>query len=142
MNSLCKTICLMFAGISILALRVQAEEPVTIESLLHEMIDRESVARYPATDFRLKQHSSYNRESEIPEPPKMEPTGWFANRDFNRGENQTGRFIRTEENKGRTEWVIMEDEGPGAIVRSWMPWRSQLSAETSTMRASALCARI
>lgn len=133
MNSLCKTICLMFAGISIFALHIQGEERVTIESLLHEMIDRDSIARYPVTDFRLKQHSSYNRESETPEPPKMKPTGWFANRDFNKGKNQTGRFIRTEEFKGRTEWVIMEDEGQGAIVRSWMPWRKQLSPETNTI---------
>ncbi len=115
------------------AFHLQAGEPVTIESLLNEMIDRDSVAKFPKYDFRLKQHSSYNRESKTPEPPKMEPTGWFANRDFNRGEKQTGRFIRTEKNNGQTEWVIMEDEGPGAIVRSWMPWRSQLSGETTTI---------
>ncbi|WP_343224822.1 glycoside hydrolase family 172 protein [Pelagicoccus sp. SDUM812005] len=97
------------------------------------MLDRDAVARFPQHDFRLKQDSSYNRESVTPEAPKMEPTGWFANRDFNNGSKQTGRFIRTEENDGRTEWVIMEDEGPGAIVRSWMPWRNQKSGETTTI---------
>lgn len=108
-------------------------EPVTIESLLREMVDRDSVAKYPEHDFRLKQDSSYNRESKTPEPPKMKPTGWFANRDFNTGPKQTGRFIRTEERNGQTEWVIMEDEGPGAIVRSWMPWRNQKSGETNVI---------
>ena len=36
----------------------QAAELVSIESLLHEMTDRDSVARFPETDFRLKQHGS------------------------------------------------------------------------------------
>lgn len=108
-------------------------ELVTIESLLREMVDREAVAKFPENDFRLRQGSSYNRESVAPEAPKMKPTGWFANRDFNTGPKQTGRFIRTEENDGQTEWVIMEDDGPGAIVRSWMPWRNQKSGETTAV---------
>lgn len=34
----------------------QAGGSVTIESLLREMVDRDAVARFPARDFRLKQH--------------------------------------------------------------------------------------
>jgi hypothetical protein len=34
------------------------------------MIDRDLVARYPEKDFRLKQHSSYNRDSKTPDEPK------------------------------------------------------------------------
>ena len=56
---------------------VLAAEPVSIESLLREMVDREQVARYPEQDFRLKQASSYNRASKTPEDPK----GWFNNFD-------------------------------------------------------------
>ena len=31
-------------------------------------------------------------------------------------------FIRTEENSGQKEWVLMDHRGAGAIVRTWMPW--------------------
>jgi hypothetical protein len=98
---------------------VQAEEQVTMESLLREMVSRESVARFPQTDFRLKQESSYNRASTTPD----EPVGWFTNKDYR-------NFIRTEENNGRKEWVMMDHQGPGVIVRSWMPWLKDLSADT------------
>ena len=66
-----------------------------------------------------KQHSSYNRASKTPE----DTLGWFNNRDHNRNEKDSC-FIRIEENKGKKEWVVMEDKGPGAIVRVWMPFLS------------------
>ena len=97
---------------------VQAE--VSLTSLLQEMVDRDALARYPQTDFRLKQHSSYNRASTTPSDAK----GWFTNRDFNAKETDRN-FIRIEENNGQKEWVLMDHEGAGAIVRSWMPWRNQ-----------------
>ena len=98
----------------------QTNETVSIESLLNEMVDRDALARFPEKNFRLKQHSSYNRASITPD----EPEGWFANGDLNRppkGRN----FIRTEENNGEKEWVLMDHEGAGAIVRTWMPWHNQ-----------------
>ncbi|TWU39902.1 hypothetical protein Q31b_32180 [Novipirellula aureliae] len=97
-----------------------AAETVTIESLLQEMIDRDAVARFPATDFRLKQASSYNRASQTPEEPK----GWFNNFDRNTN-NQHHNFVRMEEVDGRKEWVVMEEQGSGAITRIWVPWRGQ-----------------
>ncbi|MGJ8639697.1 MAG: glycoside hydrolase family 172 protein [Opitutaceae bacterium] len=107
-----------------------AGEAVSVESLLHEMVDRDSVARYPERDFRLKQHSSYNRASKTPDEEK----GWFVNKDFNSKPEDTN-FIRIEENNGRKEWVLMDHQQPGAIVRTWMPWRSKSLAETDiTMR--------
>ncbi len=109
-----------------------ANATVSIESFLREMTDRDAVARFPETDFRLKQDSSYNRASVTPEPPKMESSGWFANGDLNR-EGQAKNLIRVEQNEGREEFVIMEDEGAGAIVRSWMPWRQQTSGKTTTI---------
>jgi len=105
---------------------------VTVTSLLEEMVNRDQVARFPGNDFRLKQDSSYNRVSVKPEPPKNEPTGWFANSDFNT-KPESGKFIRIETNQGREEFVLMEDEGPGALVRSWMPWRSQNSGKTNAI---------
>lgn len=111
--------CLCFIGVaaSLTLLSAQAGEPISISSLLNEMIDHESVARYPENNFRLKQHSSYNRVSTTPEDEK----GWFTNHDFN-SKPAYHNFIRIEENDGRKEWVLMDHEGPGAIVRTWMPW--------------------
>ena len=89
------------------------------------MINRDAVARFPAQDFRLKQHSSYDHDSVEREEPKHEPTGWFANKDNSKN------FIRVEENNGQKEWVLMDHQGPGALVRTWMPWRKQTSDATN-----------
>ncbi|WP_231617863.1 glycoside hydrolase family 172 protein [Novipirellula aureliae] len=97
---------------------VGAKEPVSIESLLREMVDRDAVAHYPEQDFRLKQHSSYDRRSKSPDDSQ----GWFRNKDSNRNDTDTN-LIRIEEIDGQKEWVLMDHEGPGAIVRTWMPWR-------------------
>ncbi len=97
----------------------QKDELITIESLLDDMIDREKVTRFPNVNFLLKQHSSYNRASKTPE----DTLGWFNNKDHNTKEIDSC-FIRIEENNGEKEWVVMEDEGPGAIVRVWMPFRN------------------
>jgi hypothetical protein len=123
MNKLSKPIGLLCAGAALSAFAVQAKEPVSIESLLTEMVDRESVARFPTQDFRLKQHSSYNRAAKTPD----DPTGWFNNKDNNTSDKDTS-FIRIEENNGQKEWVLMDHEGPGAIVRTWMPWHNPKQA--------------
>jgi len=71
------------------------------------MSDRESTASWPDPEYRQMQASSYNRESVSPDKP-----GWFADSD--------GVFcIRTEENNGQKEWVLMEDTGPGCLTRIW-----------------------
>ncbi len=104
-----------------------AAEPVSIESLLNEMTDRDSVARFPETDFRLMQHSSYSRESKTADDPE----GWFMNHDYNKSP-QDKNFIQIEENQGQREWVLMDHEGPGTLVRTWTPWPKQVSSETDT----------
>ncbi|WP_442511829.1 glycoside hydrolase family 172 protein [Novipirellula sp. SH528] len=98
-----------------------ADESVNIQSLLHEMTDRGRVARYPNHDFRLKQASSYNRASKTPDDPK----GWFNNIDRSTDDTHKN-YVRVEENLGRKEYVVMEDEGAGAITRFWVPWKDQL----------------
>ena len=98
-----------------------ASEPVSITSLLQEMTDRDRVANFPSQDFRLKQASSYNRASKTPD----DPDGWFNN--FDRSTNETHRnYVRVEDNDGRTEYVVMDDDGAGAITRFWVPWKNQL----------------
>ncbi len=87
-------------------IQAQTSDPITITSLLQEMVNRDTVARFPQPDFRLKQDSSYNRASVTPDDAK----GWFANKDYNSKDSDTN-FIRVEENDGRKEWVLMEDKG-------------------------------
>ena len=84
------------------------QKTVSIESLLNEMIDRNELARFPDPAFVCKQFSSYDRESVAKDQP-----GWFANYD-------RSMFIRVENENGRREFVLMDTEGPGVIVRFWM----------------------
>ncbi len=86
------------------------EAVITLETLLNEMTDRDRVARFPEPEYRLRQQSSYHRDSKTPDDPE----GWFANKD-------RGAFIRTEVNNGRKEWVLMDARGAGAMGRTWMP---------------------
>ncbi|MDB4445781.1 hypothetical protein N9181_00715 [bacterium] len=122
-KSLTAFAAIQLLGISATLAQPPARGPVTMQSLLNEMVNRDSVARFPTTDFRLKQHSSYNRASKAPEDPK----GWFDNVD--RSTNDTHKnYVRVEENHGRKEYVVMEDEGAGAITRFWAPWKNQLKS--------------
>ncbi len=89
---------------------VSADEPISLRTLLQEMSDPDALARWPQPSYRQLQASSYNRAS------KDRGGGdWFADSDG------VG-FIRTEEHHGRTEWVLMEHNGPGCITRIWTPF--------------------
>ncbi|AWW33301.1 DUF2961 domain-containing protein [Echinicola strongylocentroti] len=83
------------------------------------MVDREEQTRFPVHNFRLKQQSSYNRASVNP----ADSVGWFTNHDFN-SNDKDHNFIRIEEKDNQKEWVLMEHDKPGAIVRTWMPFLS------------------
>jgi len=86
-----------------------ANQPVvSLQSLLEEMANYDSVARWPAPAYTCRQASSYDRGTVAPDKP-----GWFANTDQN-------QFIRTETNQGRAEKVMMDADGPGCIVRFWL----------------------
>ena len=135
MNTLRKYVCtalLVLVYAQIASADERLDEVVSMDSLLHEMVSRDAVARFPQYNFRLKQQSSYNRASTTPEPPRNEPKGWFTNHDYNSNDRDKN-FIRIEENGGRKEWVLMEDDGPGAIVRSWMPWKGQNKSTSSSI---------
>jgi len=80
--------------------------PITYESLLREMIDRDAIARFPDPAYTCRQASSYDRAAVSPDKPDT----WFANGDAN-------QFIRIDEKDGRKEWVLMDAAGPGAVVR-------------------------
>ncbi|MFG0331461.1 MAG: glycoside hydrolase family 172 protein [Phycisphaerales bacterium] len=85
-----------------------AAQSVTLESLLDEMIDREAMTRFPYPPYETAQASSYDRESTSPDDSES----WFANRDAD-------QFERVEERDGRTEFVMLDVSGPGAVVRIW-----------------------
>jgi len=87
-----------------------AAGPITLESLLEEMVDRSAPARWPDPAYTCRQASSYDRSSVAPGKD-----GWFANWD-------RSHFVRTEQRDGRTEYVLMDAEGPGALVRFWATW--------------------
>jgi len=96
-------------------------EPVTLESLLREIVNRSELTREPDPKYSTKAATSYDRASRVNNPADglyVEKNGrdwgkgWFANRDF-------GQYVRVENNNGRTENVLMDDKGPGAIVRWW-----------------------
>jgi len=82
--------------------------PVTTLSLLEEMTDREAVARFPDPAYTVRQFGSYDRGSVAPGQP-----GWFANDD-------RSQFRRVETNGVHRECVMLDAEGPGAIVRFWV----------------------
>ncbi len=79
---------------------------ITTKSLLAEMTDLAGMARFPAPAYTCRQFSSYDRAAVSPKE------NWFANADY-------GQFLRVEERDGRKEHVMMDADGPGAIVRIW-----------------------
>jgi len=96
--------------VALAALGITQAGPVSLESLLEEMIDRRANAQSPDPSYICRQFSSYDRRSTTAEDPSDE--GWFANGD-------AGNYLRVEERDGRHESVMMDAEGPGAIVRLW-----------------------
>lgn len=85
-------------------------QTVSMESLLMEMPDNTNLARLPSPFYQSLEASSYNRASVSPEKK-----GWFADSDG------TG-YIKKDTVNGRTEYVIMEHQGPGCITRMWTPY--------------------
>jgi hypothetical protein len=99
--------------ICILTSSCRNENIITFRSLLKEMADPETLTRFPAPSYSLVQFSSYDRRSIHPDS-----AGWFANNDYT-------HFIREEVNEGRREFVMLEADGPGAIVRWWMTFGNE-----------------
>ena len=79
--------------------------PVTIVSLLDEMTDLRRLTQRPDPRYRYRQWTSYDRKSDAGKDP-------FANDDF-------GQFLRDETHEGRTDRVMADVKGPGALVRLW-----------------------
>ncbi len=118
-------IAVLCAGLAIAGSVAGAESgAITLESLLEEMVSRDTIARLPKPAYTCRQFSSYDRHSTEPGSPT-----WWANWD-------RSYFVRIEDNNGRKEHVLMDAEGPGAVVRFWATWHGPGGGEFSngTMR--------
>jgi hypothetical protein len=100
---ICITITLMFS----------CSENISVDDLLIEMTDRIELAKWPKHNYKLLQASSYDRKS-----VSSDKKGWFAN-----GDNS--QYVRVDTTGNGIEYVLMEDEGPGAIVRFWSAWHAK-----------------
>lgn len=81
---------------------------ITFGTLLEEMKNRETISYLQAENWTQHQASSYERLSVTPDDPE----GWFANHDWN-------HFQGKEAINGRTEFVMLDVDGPGVITRIW-----------------------
>jgi hypothetical protein len=75
------------------------------------MIDRDAVAMLPTPHYACRQASSWDRSQTV-----VGGRNWFANNDYD-------QYLRKETQDGRSEYVIMEDSGPGCVTRIWKPLR-------------------
>ena len=102
LKKLCFVLLFLFVAVPLSA------KTVSLSSLLDEMTDRDAITRFPAPAYTCVQASSYDRASKSSTEP-----GWFANGD-------ASKFLRDEAHGDRKEWVLMDAEGPGTIVRWWI----------------------
>ncbi len=91
----------------------QSRKKVSVDSLLQEMVNRDVLAQMPEYEYKILQASSYSRKS-----VSASEDGWFHNGD-------ASQFVRVDTINGRIEHVLMDVEGPGAIVRFWSTWHAQ-----------------
>lgn len=98
---------------SVAGQEIVANPDITIATLLDEMVNKDELATLPMYSFKTLQASSYSRQSIA-----KNKEGCFDNAD-------ASQFVRAEVNEGRKEHVLMDAEGPGAIVRFWSTWHAQ-----------------
>ena len=87
---------------------------ISVLSLLGEMIDLERLARLPAPRFTAGLAASTDRRSRRPEDGES----WFANDDFVTETQPNLVRVETRPDGGK-RYVLLDTDGPGAIVRVW-----------------------
>jgi len=86
---------------------------IDLSSLLADMADLGKLARRECPSSRIFEASSYDRSSVAPAPPGDVAQGWYANHDW-------GNYVSTQTMPGgRVEYVMLDADGPGAVVRMW-----------------------
>ncbi|HEY3323568.1 MAG TPA: DUF2961 domain-containing protein [Planctomycetota bacterium] len=99
------------------------QNEISMASLLDDMTNLVKLAEFPAPAYTCKQFSSYDRASKTPDDQKT----WFANGDC-------GQYIRVENKDGHKEFVMLDADGPGAIVRMWGTWGDGPKGDPGTVR--------
>ena len=99
---------------------------LTLEDTLNELADRDSLASHPDGRYTQHQASSHDARNGLGSSQLGAPWG-FLNVDY-------GNYIRQELISGRTEYVVMEDTGPGVLVRWWATAISGALAGSGTYR--------
>jgi len=90
------------------AQETKKSEVISFASLLREMSNPEKLARWPESEWKNLQSSALKTD-------KRNNPGYF-------GTKEIGNFVRIEDKgNGKREWVLMEHQGPGAIIRMWAP---------------------
>ena len=108
----------LFSVIAVLFLFAACnDKTITLDTLLEEMVDKSAVSYFPDQEYSLKQFSSYDRKSVSPDDKN-----WWANADWT-------QFVREEKNDDRREFVLLDAEGPGAVVRYWMTFSGKGAIE-------------
>lgn len=98
----------MLAALALVAVAFSGPAPeVNVSTLLPEMTDLARLARRATPAYTMAQASSYDRKSKAPGDDT-----WFANADY-------GQYDRTEQHGERTEYVMADLKGPGAVLRIW-----------------------
>lgn len=92
---------------SLLLVLAAGPSQVTEESLLRDYTDFERLLSVPENRYYTGQFSSFDRRS-----TKPGEESWFANGD-------AGNFQAIERREGREERVLIDTNGPGAIMRIW-----------------------
>jgi hypothetical protein len=96
------------AGLTLASLGQAAFAAVTVDTLLDDLVSLQRLTKLPDPAYTTKQFSSWDRASKS----FSDYQGWFANGDC-------AQYLRSEDNDGRKEFVMMDTDGPGAIVRIW-----------------------
>lgn len=94
----------------------QSSSSITTGKLFEEMIDLEGLTRFPSPSYSMVQYSSYDHRSNLPGGPD-----WFANADGFGGEPIPNfeKVLKEPNKAGIGEYLMVDEEGPGAIVRLW-----------------------
>ena len=82
---------------------------VSFPALLDRLTDLDALALPPQPGVKHVQYSSYDRKSH---KGSGDEKAWFANGDC-------GQYLRVEESKAGKEYVMVDTEGPGVVVRIW-----------------------
>ena len=86
---------------------------IDVSSLLDEMASLGALTNRGPNPFRTYMASSYDRESKVPQISSDTATDWYANQDW-------GNYLGTETGgSGTSEFVLLDTDGPGSIVRIW-----------------------